>query len=191
MHDFVFRMQWVLRVAILFPLLCCFRYWPRLRSSTTAAWIDFERQKTQKALSLRLIRPNRIKFPLFATTEICKITAARSAGEAFELFRDFRSKVKFEFFPSSFPRAWELLKYLLPHGVRNRLYLPAIHDLMVDHEESKRFYRTRWARRWLRFCFTFRTVLLVGDCWRAIGIGKTLAFIQAVIPEPVRRWWSN
>jgi hypothetical protein len=83
---------------------------------------------------------------------------------------------------TSFPRMWELLRFLFPAKVQNQIYIPAHHHLLADYLVARK-YRSRGARWWLRFCFVVRTIFLVFACFRGMAIDRLL-------PVWVRRWWS-
>jgi hypothetical protein len=85
-----------------------------------------------------------------------------------------------------FPRLWDLLGYLLPPETRRRIYEPAMENLRADYYETRRRFRTRWSRRFLRFAFAFRTVLLLLDCFRVMGADRLLL---PLVPKTIRRWW--
>ncbi len=91
---------------------------------------------------------------------------------------------------SGFPRFWELFSYILPHGVRKRVFEPAFNEMIEDYLETRGRYRTRWAKRWLTFAFTFRTALMVFDCFRALLTHRAFRFVSHLLPEPIRSWWS-
>jgi len=88
------------------------------------------------------------------------------------------------------PGVWELFGFLLSHKVRERLYMPAVNELLRDYLAAKR-YHSKWALRWLDFCFFLRTALLAIDCIRAAGIDKLASYIIRLIPTPWKRWWIS
>lgn len=90
----------------------------------------------------------------------------------------------------SWPKVWHLFGFLLPHSIRDRVYGPAVQELLLDHLEARR-YRSTWARRWLCFCFLMRTALLAINCIRATGLDKLAYLILKLMPEPLRRWWTS
>lgn len=92
--------------------------------------------------------------------------------------------------PRGFRRFWELFSYILPHRVRERVFEPAFNELLEDYLEIRGRYRTRWAKRWLTVAFTFRTVLMVADCIRAILADRAVRFISRLLPEPLKHWWT-
>jgi len=87
-------------------------------------------------------------------------------------------------------RFWELFKYLLPHKTREKVYEPARNELMQDYLETRK-EKSKVVRAWLNFCFTFRTVLLVADCWRCLIAQTALGWLLKSVPEPIRRWWTG
>lgn len=80
-----------------------------------------------------------------------------------------------------FPRCWSLFGYLLPRETRVRVFEPRQQELLEDYTLARRFYRTRWARRWLVFCFTFRTALMVLECFRAMAVDKMFWWVPWII----------
>ncbi len=84
---------------------------------------------------------------------------------------------------SRLPRAWDLFQFALPKTVRDEVYEPALQELLKDYLLTRQKYRTKRARDWLTFCFTFRTALLVLDCIQAVlkdRIGQWLPWIAAL-----------
>jgi hypothetical protein len=67
----------------------------------------------------------------------------------------------------AFPRLWSLLAFLLPRKARAEAYEPAHQELLEDYLVARKLYRTKWARRWLTFCFMLRTVVMVAQSLRA------------------------
>jgi hypothetical protein len=88
----------------------------------------------------------------------------------------------------NWPRLWELLSFLLPRNTRERVFEPCRNELLEDFQRAKK-YKGKWESRWLRICFTLRTVLLVLDCWRAMIADKALSFFFKGVPESIKRWW--
>jgi hypothetical protein len=79
---------------------------------------------------------------------------------------------------TGFPRIWALFAYLLPKAIRESAYEPSRQDLLEDYLLARRSYRTKWARRWLAFCFTFRTAVLVIQSLRAMLGEKGLRCVR-------------
>ncbi|WP_417378171.1 hypothetical protein [Gimesia sp.] len=88
------------------------------------------------------------------------------------------------------PRFWEMGQYLLPKKTRERVYTPAHQELTEDYIKTRKI-RSKWARRWLNLCFTFRTLLLITDCWRALLTDKSFQMLLKLVPVPFREWWSR
>ena len=78
---------------------------------------------------------------------------------------------------SGFPRWWRLFSFGLPRRIRKRCFDPAYEELLEDYFEAKTKYRTKGARRWLTIAFTFRTILMVLDCVRAVALDATVACV--------------
>lgn len=83
--------------------------------------------------------------------------------------------------PSNWPRFWELFGYCLPKKTRDKVYEPGRNELLEDYLLARK-YRTKWARRWLTFCFTFRTALLIADCWVVLARDKAVKVLLGLIP---------
>ena len=90
-----------------------------------------------------------------------------------------------------FPRFWELFAFILPRKTRERVYDPCHQELLADYLLTRRKYRTKWAKRWLSLCFTFRTFLLVAECIRVMLADKAIRFIGRSIPSVVKKWWLS
>lgn len=87
-----------------------------------------------------------------------------------------------------FPRAWELFAFILDHRTRERVWEPLQHELLADYIDARR-YRTRWARRWIAFAFTMRTLWGVLDCFRVMVTSSTGRFLGRLIPPRLTEWW--
>jgi len=90
----------------------------------------------------------------------------------------------------SYPRLWSLLQYLLPKTIRVRLFTPAHEDLKADYYTAYRQFRSKRARRWLRFCFALRTIILILGCLWTWGLDKLLKWLTTLLPAPLRQWWT-
>lgn len=88
----------------------------------------------------------------------------------------------------NWPRIWSLLRFSFSREIKERIFDPAVGELMEDYVQASRF-RTTAARRWLTFCFAIRTVLLVLDCLRVVAMSRTVQFVWRLTPEPIRRWF--
>lgn len=105
------------------------------------------------------------------------------------LFKKSSSKLAGVILPG-WPRFWDLFRYLLPKKTQESLYDPAHAELLEDYLTSKR-YRSKWAKRWINFCFSFRTILLILDCWRVLLIEKSTGFLLLFLPSELREWISR
>lgn len=61
------------------------------------------------------------------------------------------------------PRVWNLFAFILPEDIKDRVYEPARAELLRAYG-SRLVYRTKWARRWINFALTVRTLFLVLNC---------------------------
>jgi hypothetical protein len=85
-----------------------------------------------------------------------------------------------------FPRIWELAAYLLDHKTRRDVYAPSIEELKEDYCTTRRKYRTKWARRWLRFSFAIRTIALFFSCFRNMIVVVIRFLLLCWLPAPAR-----
>jgi hypothetical protein len=89
------------------------------------------------------------------------------------------------------PRFLRLFSYILSHKVRDRIFEPAFQEILGDFLVAPGTYQTKWPRRWLNFCFTFRTVLMIFECLRATITDQALYSITRLAPEPIKKWWLS
>lgn len=100
-----------------------------------------------------------------------------SAGNA----RAFRGSSRFRI-PPFLPCLWELLQYLFPPALRERVYEKAMLELLADYYRALA-YRKTWKRLVLTGILFFRTIMIVAETWRVGVSGK-------VLPKRLRDWWS-
>lgn len=99
-------------------------------------------------------------------------------------------------FRASFPRVWELLKFVMGATMRQRVFEPAYNDLLADHLETRAArFQTPWARHWIWVCFVLRTAGLVIQC-TAVGVRSAaatilLGAIPLALRERIREWWAG
>ncbi|MDB5357731.1 MAG: hypothetical protein JWN24_4184 [Phycisphaerales bacterium] len=86
------------------------------------------------------------------------------------------------------PRIWDSMGYLLPRETRLRIYMPSIEEKKLDYFEAYEASTGKWARRWLGFCFAFRTALLVGDCWRLSGADRFMRWVRWIYGASLLHW---
>jgi hypothetical protein len=92
---------------------------------------------------------------------------------------------------TGFPRFWALFPCILSRQVRERIYHPAHQDLLQTYLATRGRYRTKWARRWLVFCFTVRTAAMVVDCIAVSCKGKLARLLFALLPPLVKHWLDS
>jgi hypothetical protein len=94
----------------------------------------------------------------------------------------------------SYPRMWELLRFILGKDLREQVFEPAYNDLLLDHLMTRAArFQTPWARRWITLCFGLRTTCLLIQC--AVvglrgGVG-TLILPAAVVFRDKLMWIWN
>lgn len=97
------------------------------------------------------------------------------------------------------PRFWELFPIILPRSIRERVYEPAYEELKEDYMRVRNRYRTPWAKRWVKFAFTVRTVYMVGQCFTAMsgswGRRSIIAFVAWLLGglavDTFRQWYAH
>jgi|GEM_PF-6854966 len=82
---------------------------------------------------------------------------------------------------SGFPRFWELFRIILPGGVRERVYDPCYEELKEDYLRERSRWPGQYARYWVTFCFTVRTVSLVGQSLWVVTRGSVCRFAFMVL----------
>jgi|GEM_PF-2859786 hypothetical protein len=88
----------------------------------------------------------------------------------------------------AFPTFWRLGGYWMSRKVRERYYEPLIGELQLDFEDVKDDYASKWAGRWLRFCFGFRTVIIIARSIRYSSQDGALGYLGSFLPETWRTW---
>jgi hypothetical protein len=88
----------------------------------------------------------------------------------------------------AFPTFWRLGGQWMSAETRERYYEPVIGELQRDFEDVKEDYGSKWAGRWLRFCFGFRTVVLIASCIRHSSQDGALGYLCSFLPETWRSW---
>src|SRR5205814_1466725 len=86
----------------------------------------------------------------------------------------------------SFSTVWSLAGLMFSQKMRREVYDPVIEELKEDLLSAKAMCRTPTARFWVRCCFIFRTVAVLGACCR-ISCGRVLA---RLVPCLIRLWSS-
>jgi len=83
-----------------------------------------------------------------------------------------------------------LFSFILPGKIQRECFEPAYNDLLRDYVRSRKF-RSKWARRWIAFAFTARTLYMVGDCFRVMLQGSAGKLLLGLLPESFRNWWRR
>jgi hypothetical protein len=66
-----------------------------------------------------------------------------------------------------FPRIWRLFGFLLPRKIRQEVFEPTPEEMKEDYLVALRPLLTRLEARWLIFCFSIRTLVIVCQSLRA------------------------
>ncbi len=87
-----------------------------------------------------------------------------------------------------FPTLWLLLGLLFDKKLRERVYRPCVEELTVDLFTARAtdLWQNKWARLWILFCLTIRTLFLVFGCLRL----SFFAPFAKLIPTKWRSWWN-
>jgi hypothetical protein len=81
---------------------------------------------------------------------------------------------------------WELFSFILPAKTRKEAYEPAFNDLKADYVRALQF-KSSSEKRWLKFCFTIRTVAMVINCLWVLAGAKFRKVIWNSISESYRK----
>jgi hypothetical protein len=79
-----------------------------------------------------------------------------------------------------FPRTWDLYAFLLPRKVRVEVFEPCQEELKQDFLLARRLCRTRDERRWLTFCFSVRTMILIGQSVQSWMGDRAIQFLKGI-----------
>ena len=86
-------------------------------------------------------------------------------------------------------RFWRLFSFALPRQVRLRVFEPAYNDMLEVYLQTRGRYRTKAARRWLAFVYTFKTFCMVLDCLYEMSKSKCVSLLWGLVPEMLKQWW--
>lgn len=92
--------------------------------------------------------------------------------------------------PLRIANLWIILGFAFPKSIRTRVYDPIHNELLEDYYETRQ-YKSGGARIWLVVCFTFRTILLLLECCRAVLADKAGRMLLVLMPESLREWWRT
>ncbi|MBP3957736.1 hypothetical protein J8F10_20995 [Gemmata sp. G18] len=112
---------------------------------------------------------------------------------------DFERVVASEELKGALIRWWNLFPFLLPRSVREKVYEPAHEELKEDYLLAHALREGWFSKRWLSFCFTVRTMILVNQSlWAALGskFRKTALVLLVGIAgtqssEAIRTWLAR
>jgi hypothetical protein len=91
----------------------------------------------------------------------------------------------------------ELFQFILPRTIRREAFEPAYNEIKKDYLLAQQ-YKSKWAKRWLCFCFICQTTYMIGDCFRVFFGSKLKSLLLLLVPvgvreliEIVRRFFGN
>lgn len=120
-------------------------------------------------------------FALMVLMVVLSNLVYSTTGDILEAFELYLPEIPLP----GWPRFWELFGFCLPRKTRDKVYEPCHVELLEDYQLARK-YRTKWARRWLTVCFTFRTTVLIADCWRVLLKDGAVKILLGFIPWPLR-----
>lgn len=86
--------------------------------------------------------------------------------------------------------AVELTAYILPAKTRKECFAPSFEEAKDDYLQMRRKNRGKWARRWLAFCFTIHTVVIVSQSMCAMVSEKVKKVFWVALGGAVM-WWRG
>lgn len=80
---------------------------------------------------------------------------------------------------------WEFFQFILPPKTRREAFEPAYNEIKKDYLLVQK-YQSKWAKRWLCFCFLCQTSYMIGDCFRVLIGSKVKSLLLLLVPAGVR-----
>lgn len=198
------RIKWYLALLIRSPILLtmCRDLAPAERLHAfvfSVVWMDAVRLVLKLRNKVRLCR---IPSGTLMETYRAWICRARQYGAAHVHSSVLSAKSNADWYPdnhagaeSDFPRFWRLFGYLMSWKTRDTIYTPLIAELQLDFEEVQADYVSPVTRRWLKFCFGLRTILVIVRCLDYSIRDGALQFIARLFPpawrEQLRLWFRT
>jgi hypothetical protein len=113
------------------------------------------------------------------------------------LFRDMG--VSFQPFPEEpplaqskpWPRGWAVLRFLMSKKAREEVFEPSYQDFLEDYLLACRENPSTWGRRRVHLVFTWRVLVLAGQCLQAVLGDRMLALLQSVVPHIIVSFWKR
>lgn len=78
-------------------------------------------------------------------------------------------------------------KFVLRRQTRELIFNPAYYDLVANYIESYPLRASKWTRRWLKFAFLFRAVMLIAGTIRA----EIIDYALDLLPRRWRDWFRK
>jgi hypothetical protein len=89
-----------------------------------------------------------------------------------------------------FPRLWILFSFILGKKTREKIFEPLFHEFLKDYLLARR-YKTKWAKRWLSFCFVCKTSAMIIGCFRVMLGEKAMNLFWAILTPTVKEYIQN
>ncbi|HEY5503656.1 MAG TPA: hypothetical protein VIK28_00750 [Sedimentisphaerales bacterium] len=125
-----------------------------------------------------------------STPEFCRLSQHNKKAVHYMVVVRNKPKLKTltesKLYYQKFLNFWELFPFILPAKTRREVYEPAYNDLLADYDKALQF-KSPWARRWLTFCFTCRTIFMVVDSLRVLTGSKFRKVVWNSITESFRK----
>lgn len=85
----------------------------------------------------------------------------------------------------------ELFAFVLTHKTRREVFEPFFEEMKQDYLVMRALVITSLGRKWLNFCFGWRTFWMVLDCLRVGFASKSVGVVMKFVPPSWRSWWSS
>ena len=113
--------------------------------------------------------------------QAASLIAQRLIPPVYDTCREATLRTK-KTYSAGIPRLWELFPLILPRTVKERVYEPIHEELKEDYLAARKRWRTPWAKRYVTFCFTVKTIGLVcQSLWAAFGEKTRRALIVLAV----------
>lgn len=89
-----------------------------------------------------------------------------------------------------FPAWWELFRYVLPKNVETQVFDPTYNDLLADYLSASHHFKHGGRRKWLTFCFGFRTIVMFLECLRVFVTDRTIGHLTRLGPHFLKSAWK-
>ncbi len=85
------------------------------------------------------------------------------------------------------PKIWDLLGFFFSKAIQDRAWDPYVEELKADYARARSMRKSKWARRWLNFCFVVRTIGAVVATLGLVVKSKTWEKLAAFLFQAMTR----